>query len=117
MDIQTKLTKVKEENRKIHDDTSKRQERYIERENKYRDQINGMQGQLRVRLGYENNAKVKNEHAKDVLHQDIQDSIENIGPKTDMLKKQQESDITRRFQTALVKMKKHLEEQKTFKNE
>lgn len=36
---------------------------------------------------------------------------------TEMLKKEQESDITRRFQTALVKMKKQLEEQKSFKND
>lgn len=34
-----------------------------------------------------------------------------------MLKKEQEDDITRRFKTAIGKMKKQLEEQKTFKNE
>jgi hypothetical protein len=54
---------------------------------------------------------------KDKLHSQIQDCIENIGPMTEMLKKEQESDITRRFQTALVKMKKQLEEQKSFKND
>lgn len=96
-EIQTKLHKVKEENRKIQDDTNKRHERYVEREQNYRSSINNMQRELRVRLGYEKNVKEKNEEMKDKLHAQILENIENITPKTELLKKEQESDITRRF--------------------
>ena len=59
-EIQVKLQKVKEDNKKIEDDTNRRQQRYVEREANYRKSIDDLQRELRVRQGYEKNAQEKN---------------------------------------------------------
>lgn len=87
-EIQTKLQKVKEENKKVEDDINKRFNRYQEREGKYRQTINNMQRELRVRLGYEKNAKEQNDKMKDDLHSQILENIDNINQKTEILKKE-----------------------------
>jgi len=109
-EIQIKLQKVKEENKKIEDDTTRRQSRYIEREQNYRKSIDDLQRELRVRQGYEKDAYAKNRMVIDTLGNEIKKSIDNIAPKAEKLKKDQESDIMRKFQSELLKLKKKLEE-------
>jgi hypothetical protein len=46
----------------------------------------------------------------DALKNQINNSIDNIIPKTEKLKQEQEKDIIRKFNTELTKMKKRLEE-------
>ena len=59
-EIQLKLNKVQEENKKIENDIVRRHERYIMREGDYRKQIDDLQRELRVRLGFEKDADKKN---------------------------------------------------------
>lgn len=92
----------------------KREARYIEREDKYRQTIKDLQRELRVRYGYEDDAKERNKGTIDVLNLLINQRIENIAPLTEQLKQEQEKDIKRKFQTEMLKLKKKLDEQKTF---
>jgi hypothetical protein len=49
-----------EENKKLHEDLQRRQDRYIKREQEYRKHIDDLQRELRVRYGYESEAWKKN---------------------------------------------------------
>lgn len=49
-----------DENKKIHEDLRRREERYNKREQEYRKHIDELQRELRVRLGYEKKAAKKN---------------------------------------------------------
>ena len=70
-----------------------------------------------MRQGYEKDAQKKNLNRINVLKSELTKSIDNIAPKTEKLKKEQEQDIIRKFQSELVKMKKRLEEQKSYKGD
>ena len=63
----TTVSKVKEENKKIENDIIRRHDRYIMREGDYRKQIDDLQRELRVRLGYERDALAKNKLVIGVL--------------------------------------------------
>ena len=52
-----------------------------------------------------------------MLKNQISSSIENIEPKTELLKQEQKKDIIRKFNSEMTKMKKKLEEQKSFKSD
>ena len=59
-EIQMKLQKVEEENKKVEGDIHRRHDRYILRETEYRNTIDDLQRELRVRNGYEKDADLKN---------------------------------------------------------
>jgi hypothetical protein len=76
-----------------------------------------LQRELRVRNGYEKDANTKNQHVIKMLEKQLHDSIENIMPKKEQLCQEQEKDIIRKFNSELIKMKKKLEEQKSYKGD
>ena len=60
---------------------------------------------------------MKNQHVIKMLEKQLHDSIENIMPKKEQLCQEQEKDIIRKFNSELIKMKKKLEEQKSYKGD
>ena len=119
------MQKVNEENKKIENDILRRQNRYIMREQDYRLQIEELQGQLRIRLDNDedtgednpNKPKTKMHPVIDKLRGQFKRSVDNIKPKLEKLKQEQQSDIIRKFNSEMLKMKKRLEEQKSFKGD
>lgn len=112
-----KLQKVEEENIKVEGDIQRRHDRYILRETEYRNTIDDLQRELRVRNGYEKDADLKNKQVIGLLDNQLKKSIENIMPKKEQLCQEQEKDIIRKFNSELIKMKKKLEEQKSYKSD
>ena len=82
-EIEAKKLKVVEQNNKIKNDIERRHDRYVEREEEYRRQINELQNQLRIRLATDVGPSEK--HLKqdeiDYLKKKFTESIENIDPK------------------------------------
>jgi len=72
---------------------------------------------LRIRLGFEKNASIKNAHINEKLQKKIVDQIDDITERVDKLKEEQEKDIIRKFNSELAKMKKKMEERKTSKGD
>lgn len=72
---------------------------------------------MRIRLGFEKNASIKNAHINEKLQKKIVDQIEDITERVDKLKEEQEKDIIRKFNSELAKMKKKMEERKTSKGD
>ncbi len=116
-EISTRLESQIEENKKLHEDLMRRQDRYIKREQEFRKHIDELQRELRVRFGYEQDASEKNERIIDVLLQQLHENIDGIQPKTKKLKEEQEKDIVRKFNSELSKMKKKIEERKSQKGD
>jgi hypothetical protein len=61
--------------------------------------------------------KTKMHPVIDKLRGQFKRSVDNIGPKLEKLKQEQQSDIIRKFNSEMLKMKKRLEEQKSFKGD
>ena len=61
--------------------------------------------------------KVKNNPVIKTLNQHFKKSVDNILPKTEKLKQEQQNDIIRNFNSEMLKMKKQLEESKQFKGD
>ena len=116
-DISAKLESQQEENKKIQEDLTRRQERYMKRELEYRKHIEDLQRELRVRYGYETDAYKNNERIIKTLKGQLDDNIDGIQSKTKKLKEEQEKDIVRKFNSELSKMKKKIEERKTQKGD
>ena len=76
---------MSEENKKVENDIIRRHDRYIMREQEYRKQIDDLQRELRVRLGYEKDAHKKNQIVYKHLDRELEKSIENIIPKREKL--------------------------------
>ena len=72
---------------------------------------------MRIRLGFEKNASIKNAHINEKLQKKIVDQIDDITERVDKLKEEQEKDIIRKFNSELAKMKKKMEERKTSKGD
>lgn len=72
---------------------------------------------MRIRLGFEKNASIKNAHINEKLQKKIVDQIEDITERVDKLKEEQEKDIIRKFNSELAKMKKKMEERKSSKGD
>ena len=64
-----------DENKKIQEDLRRRRARYSKRELEYRKHIDELQRELRIRLGYEKNADIKNKHINEKLQSKIIDEI------------------------------------------
>lgn len=116
-EISSSLEGQLEENKKLHEDLLRRQDRYVKREQEYRKHIDDLQRELRVRYGYENEAWKKNLRIIDALKDQMTENIEGIQPKIKKLKEEQEKDIVRKFNSELSKMKKKIEERKTQKGD
>lgn len=99
-DIQIKMSKVIEENKKVEDDILRRQNRYIMREQDYRQNIEELQAQLRIRLDNNDSSdeddvggedpqgekiKRKYEPVIDKLKQQFYQSIDAIDPKVEQM--------------------------------
>ena len=56
-----------DENKKIQEDLRRRRDRYSKRELEYRKHIDELQHELRIRLGFEKNASIKNAHINEKL--------------------------------------------------
>lgn len=93
-DIQIKMQKVLEENKKIENDILRRQNRYIMREQDYRLQIEELQAQLRIRLDNDDSddgenpgkPKTKMHPVIEKLRGQFKRSVDNIKPKLEKLK-------------------------------
>ena len=72
---------------------------------------------MRIRLGFEKNASIKNAHINEKLQKKIVEQIDDITERVDKLKEEQEKDIIRKFNSELAKMKKKMEERKTSKGD
>lgn len=116
-EISVLLDSQVDENKKIQEDLRRRRERYSKRELEYRKHIDELQRELRIRLGYEKNADIKNKHINEKLQQKILDEIEGIDNRVTKLKEEQEKDIIRKFNSELAKMKKKIEERKSNKGD
>jgi ABC-type phosphate transport system auxiliary subunit len=90
---------------KIHEDFKRRQLRYNKREEEYRRHIEELQRELRIRLGYEVDAHLKNEKVIEALRDELHSNIEGIQDKIKSLREEQEHDIVRKFKTDLDKLK------------
>jgi len=106
-----------DENKKIHEDLRRREDRYNKRECEYRKHIDELQRELRVRLGYEKDAETKNRRIVKKLKTKLDEQIGDIDERVRKLKEEQEKDIIRKFNSELAKMKKKIEERKTIKGE
>lgn len=99
-DIQIKMSKVIEENKKVEDDILRRQNRYIMREQDYRQNIEELQAQLRIRLDNNDSSdeddlggedpqgekiKRKYEPVVEKLKQQFYQSIDAIDPKVEQM--------------------------------
>ena len=99
-DIQIKMSKVIEENKKVEDDILRRQNRYIMREQDYRQNIEELQAQLRIRLDNNDSSdeddvggedpqgeKIKRKYKPvvDKLKQQFAQSIDAIDPKVEQM--------------------------------
>mmetsp|Transcript_15556 Transcript_15556/g.11329 ORF Transcript_15556/g.11329 Transcript_15556/m.11329 type:complete len:90 (+) Transcript_15556:121-390(+) len=89
----------------------------MKREQEYRKHIDDLQRELRVRLGYENEAYRKNDKIIHTLVDQLHENIDGIQAKTKKLKEEQEKDIVRKFNSELSKMKKKIEERKNQKGD
>jgi hypothetical protein len=72
---------------------------------------------LRIRLGFEKNAQIKNSHINEKLQKGIFEQINDITLRVEKLKEEQEKDIIRKFNSELAKMKKKMEERKSTKGD
>ncbi len=116
-EISVLLDSQVDENKKIQEDLRRRKERYSKRELEYRQTIDELQHQLRVRLGFEKNASIKNAHINQKFQKQILEQIHDITDRVDKLKEEQEKDIIRKFNSELAKMKKKMEERKSSKGD
>jgi hypothetical protein len=116
-EISTLLDAQVDENKKIQEDLRRRRERYSKRELEYRKNIDELQHQLRIRLGFEKNAQIKNSHINEKLQKGIFEQINDITLRVEKLKEEQEKDIIRKFNSELAKMKKKMEERKSTKGD
>ena len=131
-DIQIKMQKVIEENKKVEDDIKRRQDRYIKREMDYRQNIEELQAQLRIRLDNGDSSdedelegedpqgeriKRKYQPVINKLKKQFLDSVEDIDPRVEQMGQEQQKDIIRKFNSEMIKMKKKLEDQKSFKGD
>lgn len=116
-EISVLLDAQMDENKKINEDLKRREERYNKRENEYRQHIDELNRELRVRLGYEKGAAKKNQRIYEKLKDKLDGQIEDIDERVRKLKEEQEKDIIRKFNSELAKMKKKIEERKQSKGE
>lgn len=105
-----------DENKKIFEDLRRREDRYNKREQEYRIHIDELQRELRVRLGYEQDAFKKNERVYTKLNKMFHDQVDQFDDRVRKLKEEQEKDLIRKFNSELAKMKKKIEERKTSKS-
>ena len=106
-----------DENKKIQEDLRRREERYNKREQDYRQKIDDLQRELRVRLGYEKDADKKNRRIYKKMQGEIDQQIASIDTRVNKLKDEQEKDIIRKFNSLLAKIKKGGEEKKNSNGE
>ena len=106
-----------DENKKIQEDLRRREERYNKREQDYRQKIDDLQRELRVRLGYEKDADKKNKRIYKKMQGEIDQQIASIDTRVNKLKDEQEKDIIRKFNSLLAKIKKGGEEKKNSNGE
>lgn len=126
------MQKVIEENKKVEDDINRRQDRYIKREMDYRQNIEELQAQLRIRLDNGDSSdedelegedaqgqrfKRKYDPVVQKLKKQFLDSVANIDPRVEQMGQEQQKDIIRKFNSEMIKMKKKLEDQKSFKGD
>lgn len=126
---------VDDELKKVNDDIERRSLRFIRREHNFREEIEEMQGKLRIRLGDEDfglypgkkteeQKQNEVERKQDMLKRKYEDEnekivelISNLLPTTIDMQRQQRADIARKFNSSMNKLKKDFEEQMSFKGD
>lgn len=75
--LEAEIEKINEENEKMRREIGRRTDRYVKNEKEYRQQINQLERELRVRKGLEPNARDTNLAEIDRIEQAIHDNIDN----------------------------------------
>jgi len=110
--LEEKIEKMQEDNEKMKREIGRRTERYVKNEHEYREEINELERELRVRKGKEENAKETNIETYEKINKEIEDNIENYDEQLKSLEDEQFKELARKFRSMVNKTKKSIEQEK-----
>ena len=110
--LEEKIERMQEENEKMKREIARRTERYVKNEAEYRQEINELERELRVRKGVEENAETTNKATIDKINSAIHENIDNYNEQLRQLEDEQTRDFARMYKSQVSRAKKSIEQEK-----
>lgn len=110
--LEEKIEQMQEENEKMKREIARRTERYVKNEQEYRQEINELERELRVRKGFEENADETNRKKIEAINEAINENIDNYEEQLKVLEDEQTKELARKFKSLVSRTKKSIENEK-----
>ena len=110
--LEEKIEKMQEENEKQKREIARRTDRYVKNEQEYRQEINELERELRVRKGFEENAKETNLAMIQKVNEAIIENIDNYEDQLRILQDDQTKELARKYKSLVSRTKKSIEQEK-----
>ena len=103
---------LKEENEKMKREISRRTERYVKNEREYRQEINELEKELRIRKGFSENFGQGDQGLIDKINGAINENIDNYQEQLHLLVDEQYAELARKYNSMISRTKKSHEQEK-----